>query len=87
AYLAGMRNRLATKGVHVLTVKPGFVATRMTDGMDLPEKLTTDADTLARAVFKAAKRRRNEVYIKSIWWLVMLIIRNIPEFIFKKLKI
>lgn len=87
AYLAGMRNRLASKGVHVLTVKPGFVATRMTEGMDLPEKLTTDPDTLARAVFKAAKARRNEVYIKPIWWLVMLIIRNIPEMIFKKLKI
>ncbi|MEO0750840.1 MAG: SDR family oxidoreductase [Pseudomonadota bacterium] len=87
AYLAGMRNRLASKGVHVLTVKPGFVATRMTDGMDLPEKLTTDPDTLAKAVFKAAKRRRNEVYLKPIWWLVMLIIRNIPEMVFKKLKI
>ena len=55
--------------------------------MGAPQKLTTDADTLARAVFKAAKRRHNEVYIKPIWWLVMLIIRNIPEFIFKKLKI
>ncbi|MEO0773006.1 MAG: SDR family oxidoreductase [Pseudomonadota bacterium] len=87
AYLAGMRNRLAEKGVHVLTVKPGFVATRMTEGMDTPEKLTTDPDTLARAVFKAAKRRRNEVYLKPIWWLVMLIIRNIPEMVFKKLKI
>ena len=47
----------------------------------------TAPDTLARAVFKAAKRRRNEVYLKPIWWLVMLIIRNIPEMVFKKLKI
>ena len=87
AYLAGMRNRLAKKGVHVLTVKPGFVATRMTEGMDLPEKLPTDPDTLALAVFKAARARRNVVYLKPIWWLVMLIIRNIPEMVFKKLKI
>ena len=87
AYLAGMRNRLAKKGVHVLTVKPGFVATRMTEGMDLPEKLTTDQDTLARAVFKAERARRNVVYLKPIWWLVMLIIRNITEMVFKKLKI
>jgi short-subunit dehydrogenase len=87
AYLAGLRNRLASKGVHVLTVKPGFVATRMTDGLDLPDKLTTDPETLARGVFKAAKRRRNEVYIKPIWWLVMMVIRNIPEMVFKKLKI
>ncbi len=36
AFLSGLRNRLARQGVHVVTVKPGFVATRMTEGMDLP---------------------------------------------------
>lgn len=87
AFLSGLRNRLAGKGVHVLTVKPGFVATRMTEGKDLPENLTTDPETLARAVLRAAKRRRNEVYIKPVRWLVMLIIRNIPEAVFKKLRI
>ena len=87
AFLSGLRNRLAKKGVHVMTVKPGFVATKMTDGMDLPEKLTADPDKLARSVLRAAKRRRNIIYVKPVWWLVMLIIRNIPEAIFKKLSI
>ena len=87
AFLSGLRNRLAQKGVHVLTVKPGFVATQMTAGMDLPEKLTADPDNLAQAVLRAAKRGRNTVYIKPVWWLVMLIIRNIPEPVFKKLRI
>ncbi|MEQ9257653.1 MAG: SDR family oxidoreductase [Roseovarius sp.] len=87
AFLSGLRNRLAKKGVHVLTVKPGFVATKMTEGKDLPEKLTTDPETLAKAVLRAAGKRRNEVYVKPIWWLVMLIIRNIPEAIFKKMSI
>lgn len=46
--LSGLRNRLARSGVHVVTVKPGFVRTRMTDGMDLPERLTAGPDGLLR---------------------------------------
>ena len=87
AFLSGLRNRLAGKGVHVLTVLPGFVATRMTEGLDLPAKLTTTPDALAATVLKAANARRNVIYVKGIWALVMLIIRNIPEAIFKKLRI
>ena len=87
AFLSGLRNRLADKGVHVLTVLPGFVATRMTEGLDLPAKLTTDPDTLALAIARAVERRRNVIYVKGIWALVMLIIRNIPEAVFKKLSI
>lgn len=87
AFLSGLRNRLAGEDVHVLTVLPGFVATKMTEGLDLPEKLTTDPDALAHAVLRAARSRRNVVYVKGIWALVMLIIRNIPEAIFKKLRI
>ncbi len=87
AYLSGLRNRLAGKGVHVMTVLPGFVATRMTEGHDLPEKLTTDPAALAERVVTAANRRRNIIYVTRIWWLIMLIIRNIPEMVFKMLRI
>ena len=87
AFLSGLRNRLAKKGVDVLTVLPGFVATRMTEGMELPKRLTASADEVAEAVFKAVARGRNVVYVKPVWWLVMSIIRAIPERIFKGLKI
>ena len=87
AFLSGLRNRLADKGVHVLTVKPGFVATKMTEGMDLPAKLTADPAKLAQTVLRAAKGGRNSIYVKPIWAVVMMIIRNIPEAIFKKLSI
>ena len=46
--LSGLRNQLARSGVHVVTVKPGFVRTRMTDGMDLPARLTAGPDGLLR---------------------------------------
>lgn len=87
AYLSGLRNRLAGKGVHVLTVLPGFVATRMTEGMDLPAKLTAQPDAVALAIRQAIDKKRNVIYVKPAWYLIMMIIRNIPEAIFKKLKL
>lgn len=85
AFLSGLRNRLADKGVHVMTVKPGFVDTRMTAGMKLPKPLTAQPEEVARAIFKAMQRRANVLYVYPIWRLVMLVICHIPEAIFKKL--
>ena len=87
AFLSGLRNRLAKKGVHVVTVLPGFVATRMTAGMDLPARLTATPQQVAAAIETAVNRKRDVVYVKSIWWLVMLIIRHLPEPVFKRAKI
>jgi decaprenylphospho-beta-D-erythro-pentofuranosid-2-ulose 2-reductase len=87
AFLSGLRNRLAAKGVHVLTVKPGFVNTRMTAGMKLPKPLTAEPDEVARAIFAAASRRKDVVYVRPIWWLIMHVIRAIPERMFKRMKI
>ncbi len=87
AFLSGLRNRLAKKGVHVVTVLPGFVATKMTEGMDLPAKLTAQPEEVADKIFNAVQKRRNVIYAKPIWWMIMMIIRNIPEGVFKKLKI
>jgi decaprenylphospho-beta-D-erythro-pentofuranosid-2-ulose 2-reductase len=87
AFLSGLRNRLATKGVHVLTVKPGFVNTRMTAGMKLPKPLTAEPDEVARAIFAAVSRRKDVVYVRPVWWLIMRIICAIPERMFKKMKI
>lgn len=87
AYLSGLRNRLARQGVHVATVKPGFVDTRMTEGMDLPEKLTATPEEVAEAIWRAHEKGRNVVYVKPIWRVIMAIIRTIPEQVFKRMKI
>ena len=87
AYLSGLRNRLYDAQVQVLTVKPGFVATKMTEGMDLPEKLTAQPEEVAEDIYKAQQKGKNVIYTKWIWRWVMLIIRNIPEFQFKKMSI
>ena len=87
AYLSGLRNRLAGQGVHVATISPGFIATRMTAGMDLPEKLTASPEEVAEAILAAQEKRRDVVYVRPIWRLVMMVIRSIPEPVFKRLKI
>jgi len=87
AYLSGLRNRLYESQVHVLTVKPGFVATKMTEDMDLPEKLTAKPEQVAQDIYKAQQRGKNVLYTKWMWRYVMMIITNIPEFIFKKMSI
>ena len=87
AYLSGLRNRLYDAQVHVLTVKPGFVATKMTEGMDLPEKLTAQPEDVAEDIYKAQQKGKNVIYTKCIWRWVMMIIKSIPEWKFKGMSI
>lgn len=85
-YLSGLRNRLTRAGGHVVTVKPGFVDTSMTWG--IPGMfLVASPEAVAEDIWKAVQRRRNVIYTPFFWGLIMLIIRHVPEFIFKKMKI
>lgn len=86
-YLSGLRNRLFISNVNVMTVKPGFVATKMTEGLDLPKKLTAKAEEVANDIFNAQQKGKNVIYTKWFWKWIMLIIKNIPEFQFKKMNI
>ena len=87
AFLSGLRNRMAKHGVHVVTVKPGFVRTRMTEGMKLPGPLTAEPDEVAEAIKHSIINQKDQIYVRSIWSLIMFIIRSTPEFIFKKTSI
>ena len=86
AYLAGLRNRLAASGVHVMTVKPGFCRTKMTENMELPAPLTAEPEQVALAVFQGLEKKKNTVYTLWMWRWIMLMICHIPEFVFKKMK-
>ena len=86
AFLSGLRNRLSAARVHVVTVKPGCVRTRMTDGMDLPDRLTAEPEEVAHAVCRAIRRRRHVVYVRRSWRVIMLIVRAVPERAFKYLR-
>lgn len=87
AFLSGLRNRLAKKKVHVLTVLPGTVHTKMTLGHKLPKMFTSHPDKVASDIFKGIIKKKNVVYTMGIWRLIMMIIKLIPERIFKKLNL
>lgn len=87
AFLSGLRQRLAPTGLHVVTVKPGFVRTRMTEGLRLPPIVTAQPDEVAAAVYLAAEmRKRGVVYVRPVWRPIMAIIRALPEPVFTRLR-
>ena len=87
AYLSGLRNKLYHNNVHVLTVLPGFVYTKMTEHLQLPKLLTATPEQVANAVYTGVEKKRNVVYVKWFWKWIMLIITAIPESMFKKKKL
>lgn len=87
AFLSGLRNAHAGRALHVMTVKPGFVSTRMTAGMALPPLLTAKPEQVAVAILKGQERRRDVLYVLGRWRLIMAIIRMIPEPMFKRMKL
>jgi short-subunit dehydrogenase len=87
-YLQGLRNRLCRAGVHVLTVKPGFVDTPMTQGLLNPKSpLVASPARVARDIDRAIRKRKNTLYTPWFWWGILAVIRSIPEPIFKRLRL
>ncbi len=78
SYLDSLRFRLAPRGVRVLTVKPGYVATAMTESMRTPKRLTASADNVATTVVRAIGRGKNVVYVPSYWRPIMWVVRRLP---------
>lgn len=87
AWLSGLRHRLAGTDVLAMTVKPGFINTRMTAGMKLPKPLTAEPEEVAGAILSAHRRGSEVVYARPVWWAIMAIIRHLPEPVFKRMKL
>ncbi|MBI5638728.1 MAG: SDR family NAD(P)-dependent oxidoreductase [Nitrospinae bacterium] len=86
AYLSGLRNRLASSGVRVLTVKPGFVATKMTAGISFPRWLISSPEKVARDIFRAQQKGGDVLYTPAYWKFIMWIFIHLPERLFKRMK-
>lgn len=84
AFCEGLNARLFKAGAHVLTIKPGFVSTPMTAGLPLPGPLVATADKVAGDIVKAIERRKDVLYTPWFWTYIMLIIRSVPRFLFKR---
>ena len=84
--LDGARNRLDRMGVHVLTIKPGFVATPMT--AHLPRgPLFAEPRVIAQGILRAVASRRDTVYLPGYWRLIMLAVRCVPSSLFKNMNL
>lgn len=86
AFLSGQRQRLQKYGVNVLTIKPGFVDTPMT--REFPKgALWAQPEVVARGIANAIDKGRSVVYLPWFWSLIMLVIKHVPEFVFKRVKL
>lgn len=85
-FMQGVRHRLHPFGVHVLTIKPGLVDTPMTAAFD-KGPLWASPDRVARSILAAIERRADVAYVPRFWWWIMLVIRAMPEAIFKRTRL
>lgn len=86
-FCEGLRVRLFKSGVHLLTVKPGFVDTPMTKGLELPKLLVVKPEVIARAINVGIARKKNTLYAPWFWYWIMVVIRSVPEYIFKRVNL
>lgn len=87
AFMSGLRQRLTKSNINVLTIKPGFVDTPMTASITNKSPLWAKPDQIAVGIVHAIDKRRSVVYLPWIWSLIMLVIKHLPEPIFRKLKL
>jgi short-subunit dehydrogenase len=84
SYLESLRNRLSRRGAHVLTVKAGFVKTDM---LQAAQKVMfpITAEKAADDIYAAIRRRKQQIYTPWFWTWIMLVVRNIPSVIFRRM--
>ena len=82
-FASGLRNRLYPYGVHVMTVKPGFIDTPLTYGINSP--LVASREYVAYQIIRALAKKKDAIYVPFFWRYIMFIICHIPEKIFKRL--
>jgi decaprenylphospho-beta-D-erythro-pentofuranosid-2-ulose 2-reductase len=85
AYLSGLRNKLGKTNTHVVTVRPGIIRTPLTSKQDFPPALMGEASTVAKDVYVAMQKKKNNIYTPWFWRWIMLVIRSVPEMLFKRL--
>lgn len=86
AFLSGQGQRLRRLDINVLTIKPGFVDTPMTQAFK-KGALWASADKVAQGIVRASDRRRAVAYLPGFWWAIMMVIKNIPEFFFRRISL
>jgi short-subunit dehydrogenase len=83
-YLEGLDHKFRSQGLRTVCVKPGFVKTSMTEGLT-PPPFAGEPEQVARIALRAIDRGTPVVYAPPIWGLIMLVIRNLPRFVMRRI--
>lgn len=83
AYLSGLRQRLYKKKINVITIKPGYVLTKLVKDKKLPFFLTISKEKAAEIIYIGIMKKRDIVYVGVIWFYIMFILKIIPEKFYK----
>jgi short-subunit dehydrogenase len=83
-FLEGLRHRLHGRGIAVLDIRPGFVATAMTAHLPQEGPLWAAPERVARDIVRAVERRRAVLYTPWFWRWIMLVVRSVPRFVFHR---
>ena len=83
--MSGLRQKLSNKKIQVITIIPGYVRTKMTEGHKMPNILTSSPGRIAKLCLNGIKSRKNIIY-PTEWFLISIILRLIPEFMFKRMR-
>ena len=86
-FLSGLRASLHDDNIHVISIVPGFIKTKMLGDKKVPWFLLATPEMTAESIVKAIERKRNVVYVRSVWFFIMLVIKMLPEILMKRLKI
>lgn len=82
-YLEGLDHKFRRKGLEVITVKPGFVKTSMTEGLE-PPPFAGEPEQVAKIVLRGIDRGRPVVYAPRAWGPIMAVIRSLPRFVMRR---
>ncbi len=88
SYLESLRNRLAVKGVSVVTIKPGYIQTDMTAGAKIPPfPPIVSAPRAAEIIVAKLQKKNSSFYVPAFWRPIAFILRSIPSPIFRRMNI
>jgi short-subunit dehydrogenase len=86
-YMQGLQHRLAGSGVKAVLIKPGPTDTPMTASLKEKGAKLASVDEVAAAILVAVDKGMSVAYVPKKWWVIMMIIRHLPRFIFNKMNI
>ena len=86
-FCEGLQARMFKSGVHVLVIKPGIVATPMTEGLSMPARLVAEPDLVAADIARAIEKKTDVLYTPWFWKYIMIGIIHLPNALFKKMNL